>query len=127
MAPIEDGQGDAMNPLPGTDLWETSKQDVTTRDWEMFDIVHAVLPTKLSLEEFYEEYSKLWNWSLQVRYKERGRLQTYLRLFGALVTGRVTMDAVRKGMNMAQVFSQPETFLQAHRESEIRQASSSAA
>ena len=29
----------------------------TTHDWEMFDIVHAVLPTKLPLDEFYAEYS----------------------------------------------------------------------
>ena len=32
----------------------------------------------------------------------------------ALATGKVTLGAVRKGMNLAKVFSRPETFLEAH-------------
>jgi len=32
----------------------------------------------------------------------------------ALATGKVTMSAVKKGMNMAKVFSDPATFLKAH-------------
>jgi len=48
-----------LTPLPGTDLWETARNQVTTHDWEMFDIIHAVLPTKLPLADFYEEYSRL--------------------------------------------------------------------
>ncbi len=86
----------------------------------MFDIVHAVLPTKLPLEEFYEEYSRLWRHVLEVRYRHRGKLRTYVSLGAALATRKVTLDAVRKGMNMAKVFSKPETFLRAHKESEVR-------
>jgi radical SAM superfamily enzyme YgiQ (UPF0313 family) len=103
-----------LTPLPGTDLWETAQQAVTTLDWEMFDIVHAVLPTKLSLEEFYAEYSRLWRHVLEVRYRLRGKTRTYLQLAGALATRQVTWSAVRKGMNIAKVFSRPETFLAAH-------------
>ncbi|MGZ7081357.1 MAG: B12-binding domain-containing radical SAM protein, partial [Thermoanaerobaculia bacterium] len=36
-----------LTPLPGTDLWDDARQRVTTHDWEMYDIVHAVLPTRL--------------------------------------------------------------------------------
>jgi len=103
-----------LTPLPGTDLWETAQEQVTTHDWEMYDIVHAVLPTKLSLEEFYDEYSGLWRHVLEVRYRHRGKLRTYAGLGLALATGKVTLDAVRKGMNIAKVFSRPETFLEAH-------------
>ena len=103
-----------LTPLPGTDLWETAQSQVTTHNWEMFDIVHAVLPTRLSLPDFYEEYSRLWRHVLEVRYRHRGRLRTYVGLGAALATGKVTLGAVRKGMNMAKVFSRPETFLQAH-------------
>jgi radical SAM superfamily enzyme YgiQ (UPF0313 family) len=106
-----------LTPLPGTDLWDSAKQNVTTRDWEMFDIVHAVLPTKLSLEEFYAEYSRLWRHALDVRYRYRGKLKTYVQLGAALATRKVTLGAVRKGMNIAKVFSDPETFLHAHRSS----------
>ncbi|HJT17801.1 MAG TPA: radical SAM protein [Thermoanaerobaculia bacterium] len=106
-----------LTPLPGTDLWDSAKQNVTTRDWEMFDIVHAVLPTRLSLEEFYAEYSRLWRHALEVRYRYRGKLKTYVQLGAALATRKVTLGAVRKGMNIAKVFSNPETFLSAHRTS----------
>ena len=105
-----------LTPLPGTDLWDNVQNQITTRDWELFDIVHTVLPTKLPIEEFYEEYSRLWDWSLQVRYKHRGRARTYLALAGALATRKVTVEALRKGMSMARVFSKPETFLVGHGE-----------
>jgi radical SAM superfamily enzyme YgiQ (UPF0313 family) len=103
-----------LTPLPGTDLWDTAKQNVVTHDWEMYDIVHAVLPTKLSLEEFYAEYSALWRHALDVRYRHRGKLKTYVQLGAALATRKVTFGALRKGMNIAKVFSKPQTFLRAH-------------
>ena len=105
-----------LTPLPGTDLWDTAKQQVLTHDWEMYDIVHAVLPTKLPMDEFYAEYSGLWRHALEVRYRHRGKVRTYFQLGAALATGRVTLGAVRKGMNMAKVFSHPQTFLAAHRQ-----------
>lgn len=104
-----------LTPLPGTDLWETAKRQVTTHDWEMYDIVHAVLPTKLPLEEFYAEYSGLWRHVLDVRYRHRGKMRTYVALGAALVTGKVSPAALHRGMNIAKVFSKPETFLDAHR------------
>jgi radical SAM superfamily enzyme YgiQ (UPF0313 family) len=107
-----------LTPLPGTDLWESAQARVVTQNWEMFDIIHAVLPTKLPLAEFYDEYSRLWRHVLDVRYRERGRVRTYVQLGAALATGRVTLGAVRKGMNLAKVFSRPETFLAAHRASD---------
>lgn len=103
-----------LTPLPGTDLWSEAKDRVTTQDCEMFDIIHAVLPTKLPLEEFYREYSGLWRHVLEVRYRERGKVRTYLQLGAALATGQVSLGSVRKGMNLAKVFSKPETFLAAH-------------
>ena len=74
----------------------------------------AVLPTKLPLQEFYEEYSRLWRHVLDVRYRHRGKARTYLQLGAALATGKVSLSAVRKGMNLAKVFSNPQTFLRAH-------------
>jgi radical SAM superfamily enzyme YgiQ (UPF0313 family) len=103
-----------LTPLPGTDLWDTAKKNVTTDKWEMFDIVHTVLPTKLPMDEFYAEYSALWRHALDVRYKYRGKVRTYVQLGAALATGKVSLSAVRKGMNIAKVFSDPETFLAAH-------------
>ena len=42
-------------PYPGTESWRTESRKLTTRDYRLFDIQHAVLPTKLSLAEFYTE------------------------------------------------------------------------
>lgn len=103
-----------LTPLPGTDLWDSAKQNVTTQEWEMYDIVHAVLPTKLSLEEFYDEYSRLWRHTLDVRYRHRGKLKTYLGLGAAVATGKVSLANVRRGLGMAKTFSKPQTFLRAH-------------
>ena len=103
-----------LTPLPGTDLWSEMESELTTRNWELFDIVHSVLPTKLPLEEFYQEYSRLWAWALEIRYRNRGRFKTWLGAAGALATGKVSFKAVSNGMNIAKVFSNPKTFISGH-------------
>jgi hopanoid C-3 methylase HpnR len=45
-------------PYPGTELWHTESRRLTTLDYRLFDIQHAVLPTRLPLENFYEELVK---------------------------------------------------------------------
>jgi hopanoid C-3 methylase HpnR len=45
-------------PYPGTEIWQTEQRRLTTRDYRLFDIQHAVLPTKLPLPEFYAELVK---------------------------------------------------------------------
>ncbi len=42
-------------PYPGTETWLTEACQLTTRDYRLFDIQHAVLPTRLPLARFYEE------------------------------------------------------------------------
>jgi hypothetical protein len=42
-------------PYPGTETWATESRRLATRDYRLFDIQHAVLPTKLPLPEFYGE------------------------------------------------------------------------
>ncbi|WP_432041734.1 hopanoid C-3 methylase HpnR [Streptomyces cadmiisoli] len=44
-----------MTPYPGTEIWHTESRRLTTRDYRLFDIQHAVVPTALPLERFYEE------------------------------------------------------------------------
>jgi hopanoid C-3 methylase HpnR len=45
-------------PYPGTESWLTESRRITTRDYRLFDIQHAVLPTRMPLEEFYAELVK---------------------------------------------------------------------
>ena len=42
-------------PYPGTEIWQTDGAKLASRDYRLFDIQHAVTPTALPLEEFYEE------------------------------------------------------------------------
>ncbi|MEO8036228.1 MAG: hypothetical protein ABI837_17465, partial [Acidobacteriota bacterium] len=111
-----------LTPLPGTDLWDETEELIQTRDWELFDIAHTVLPTKLPLDEFYREYAGLWKHAMDVRYQLEGKIRTHLGLLAALATGRVTMTAIRKGMRMGNILSDPASFLRAHGESEERLA-----
>ncbi len=48
-------------PYPGTEIWHTEARKLTTLDYRLFDVQHAVLPTKLPLKEFYEELVKTQN------------------------------------------------------------------
>jgi hopanoid C-3 methylase HpnR len=45
-------------PYPGTEIWPQQQAQLTTRDYRLFDIQHAVLPTRLPLAEFYAELVK---------------------------------------------------------------------
>ncbi len=47
-----------MTPYPGTEIWHTESRKLTSRDYRLFDIQHAVLPTKLPLRQFYRELVK---------------------------------------------------------------------
>src|SRR5271166_1252384 len=42
-------------PYPGTESWVTQGHLVASRDYRLYDIQHAVLPTRLPLAEFYDE------------------------------------------------------------------------
>ncbi|MFI1935861.1 hopanoid C-3 methylase HpnR [Streptomyces purpureus] len=47
-----------MTPYPGTEIWHTESRRLTTRDYRLFDIQHAVVPTTLPLDVFYRELVK---------------------------------------------------------------------
>lgn len=42
-------------PYPGTESWLTERRRLTTLDYRLFDVQHAVMPTRLPLGTFYRE------------------------------------------------------------------------
>lgn len=44
-----------QTPYPGTETWFSERRSLTSRDDRIFDIAHAVLPTRLPLERLYRE------------------------------------------------------------------------
>ncbi len=49
-----------LTPLPGTDFFKEKWEELTTRNYELFDFLHAVLPTKIPLKDFYRQFCKLY-------------------------------------------------------------------
>jgi len=47
-----------QTPYPGTETWFTESRRLTTLDYRLFDVQHAVLPTRLPLHHFYAELVK---------------------------------------------------------------------
>jgi len=47
-----------LTPLPGTQLYKAYKNQLVTIDHRLFDLMHAVLPTRLPREEFYREFGR---------------------------------------------------------------------
>jgi magnesium-protoporphyrin IX monomethyl ester (oxidative) cyclase len=43
-----------QTPYPGTEIWHTESRELTTLDYRLFDVQHAVLPTAMPLARFYE-------------------------------------------------------------------------
>jgi len=50
----------AITPFPGTRVFAEHRDSLGTPDWELFDRVHAVLPTRLPLRRFYAELARLY-------------------------------------------------------------------
>lgn len=81
-----------LTPLPGTQLHGEREHELLSRKPELFDMVHALLPTKLPLKDFYAEYAKLWTNAVPfyrvvptlARFGLHGILQR-IRLFGTFL------------------------------------------
>ncbi|MER2269234.1 hopanoid C-3 methylase HpnR [Methylobacterium oxalidis] len=42
-------------PYPGTEIWRTETRPLQSLDYRLYDIQHAVLPTRMPLHDFYAE------------------------------------------------------------------------
>lgn len=78
-----------LTPLPGTELHAQHRHELLSHKPELYDMVHALLPTRLPLKEFYAEYARLWTKALPLhrvlpamwRFGAHGMLER-MRLFG---------------------------------------------
>lgn len=50
-----------LTPLPGTQLYRAYKDKLMSRDHRLFDLLHPMLPTRLSREEFYREFARSYD------------------------------------------------------------------
>jgi hopanoid C-3 methylase len=81
-----------MTPLPGTVLNAYTEREISNSRPELYDMIHALLPTALPLEEFYRELANLWASEVPfyrifptlARFGLRGMLHR-IRLFGTVL------------------------------------------
>lgn len=81
-----------MTPLPGTELHSSRCRELLSDKPELYDMLHALLPTRLPLPEFYEELARLYAGAVPLhrslpallRYGLHG-LALRLRLFGTFL------------------------------------------
>jgi hopanoid C-3 methylase len=86
-----------LTPLPGTDLYAQVQDRLITRNYDLFDFIHTVLPTALPLDQFYKEYHRLYTRTFPV---SRQLAQILRRLplkevLPALSRGRRALDRIR--------------------------------
>jgi hopanoid C-3 methylase len=53
-----------LTPLPGTDYFEEVKDQLITRNYDYFDLLHSLQETRLPMKEFYEEFYQLYRHSV---------------------------------------------------------------
>jgi len=50
-----------LTPLPGTELFDQSSDNLLIKDYSFYDFAHSVLPTSLSRKEFYHQLAQLYS------------------------------------------------------------------
>lgn len=56
-----------MTPLPGTELHASRRGELLSRKPELYDMLHALVPTRLPLPEFYAELARLYKTAVPLR------------------------------------------------------------
>lgn len=49
-----------LTPAPGSDLYDRSREQLTTDDYRRYDYMHPVLPTRLGEREFFRQLARLY-------------------------------------------------------------------
>ncbi len=98
-------------PYPGTESWVTEERRLTARDYRLFDIQHAVLPTRLPLAEFYQELVGLQR-AIYRKHLGTGQIFDVLGLVSRLLL-RGQTNFVRSLFQLNKVF-RPDLLLADH-------------
>jgi len=89
-----------LTPLVGTELYRQRFNDLLTYDYTCYDTLHAVTPTKMPREKFYQCFADLYK-------------QTDLGPYYDLVReGKLTIDDCRRGKRMLDAMSNWKYYLQ---------------
>ena len=99
-----------LTPLPGTVLHRQMRERIRFQAPELYDLLHAVVPTRLPLPEFYSRFAELYRTSYPVQrlWSDGPRLLRKGLLGGDLGHLQKLAEAARR-------MGDPESYLQGHR------------
>jgi len=96
-----------LTPLPGTRLFSEHRSELTTTDYTLYDIAHAVLPTRLPIREFYEEFCSLYAFPYS-------KIQLIGEGFQAWIHRGLSLKRLFKMMAAARRLATVESYLNTH-------------
>jgi radical SAM superfamily enzyme YgiQ (UPF0313 family) len=94
-------QFSVLTPLPGTEFFREKLSELTTRNYELFDFLHSVLPTRLPDSQFYGEMARLYS-STTMSFSELKR---------RIRSGHIQASGLRRIKNLISEVSNPEAYL----------------
>ncbi len=96
-----------LTPLPGTELFFELRDKLITKDYNLFDIAHSVLPTRLPLREFYKEFCSLYHLPYS-------KYQLIMEGLGAWFSRRFPLLYLLSMLRSAKRLSNPNYYIKAH-------------
>jgi hopanoid C-3 methylase len=108
--PVDSPTFPVLTPLPGTDLFDEMRDELITADWELFDLYHTVLETKLPLDEFYQQLSSLY----RLAYPTSRVIKTALGAVSDVVSGRRGLSDIRRMVTVGKEMTDPARYLAGH-------------
>ncbi|MGQ9823748.1 MAG: B12-binding domain-containing radical SAM protein [Desulfotomaculales bacterium] len=97
-----------LTPLPGTELFENVRERITSWNYELYDLLHAVLPTKLSTPDFYRELAGLYR---AAYFRPYHILHSAGEVILKLLSGRLSRADFKKLWTGARLAGNPEAYL----------------
>ncbi|HHV61201.1 MAG TPA: radical SAM protein [Firmicutes bacterium] len=97
-----------LTPLPGTELYARMKEKLTTANLELYDFMHAVLPTRLKLDDFYRELARLY---ISAYRRPEYILKSMGHLIKNLATGRISWKHLLRLLECGWSFITPSSYL----------------
>jgi radical SAM superfamily enzyme YgiQ (UPF0313 family) len=99
-----------LTPLPGTQLHRAYAEKLVTTDHRLFDLLHAVLPTRLPRPEFYAQYCRFYDETdASVRWAFRTMLERRPAFVARILVGLVWFYA--RTWRYQRVHYDPRSFL----------------
>lgn len=90
-----------LTPLPGTAFFQEKLKELTTLNYEVFDLLHSVLPTKLPIEEFYVNMARLYKSTTMDLYELEQRIKS----------GHIPVSCLRRVRDILREVTNPQAYL----------------